>query len=178
MGACFFHVATFNVVTYICHVILEDHLQQSTFANQHVKLHLHLLVIARQLELVARRILKPHDVTPPQYNVLRILRGQQGKPMQVQHLASRMVDPASNASRIVDKLVAKGWADRTICPEDRRRADVVITPLGLSLLDALDKPMEALLTQPFADVTHDTAHGMNEILTQVLHNTDELLTQL
>ena len=89
---------------------LEKHLHQDVFTGDSQKLHLHILVVARQLELLARRILHPHGITPPQYNVLRILRGQKGHPIAVQSLAARMVDP-SGASRI-DKLVDKGWADR------------------------------------------------------------------
>ena len=51
---------------------LEDHLVQPTFRDEGQKLHMHILVIARQLDLMLRRILKPHGLTPPQYNVLRI----------------------------------------------------------------------------------------------------------
>ena len=44
---------------------LEDHLVQPTFRDEGQKLHMHILVIARQLDLMLRRILKPHGLTPP-----------------------------------------------------------------------------------------------------------------
>jgi MarR family 2-MHQ and catechol resistance regulon transcriptional repressor len=157
-------------------VKLEDHLVQSTFRDEGQKLHMHLLVIARQMDLMLRRILKPHGITPPQYNVLRILRGQKGTPIAVQSLAARMVDPSSNTSRIIDKLVDKGWADRQVCPEDRRRADVSITPAGADMLQGLDTPIQSMLTQSLQGVSDNTRLQMNAALAQVLNNTDDFLS--
>ena len=151
---------------------LEDHLVQSTFRNEGQKLHLHILVIARQLDLMLRRILKPHGLTPPQYNVLRILRGQQGEPIAVQSLAARMIDPSSNTSRIIDKLVEKGWADRQVCPEDRRRADVSITPAGKTVLKGLDSPINAMLSQSLDGMEESTRSQLNGALAHMLNNTD------
>ena len=155
---------------------LEDHLVQSTFADEGQKLHMHLLVIARQLDLMLRRILKPKGLTPPQYNVLRILRGQKGQPIAVQSLAARMIDPSSNTSRIIDKLVDKGWADRQVCPEDRRRADVSITPEGAAVLEGLDAPIQSMLNQSLEGLAESTRIQLNGALAQVLNNTDDILS--
>jgi DNA-binding MarR family transcriptional regulator len=73
----------------------------------------------------------------PQYNILRILRGQYPKPATVNLLIERMLDKTSNASRIVDKLVAKGLVSRTQCEHDRRTVDVLITQAGLDLLERI-----------------------------------------
>lgn len=155
---------------------IEDHLAQPHFEDDAQKLHMHILVVARQLDLLLRRILKPHGVTPPQYNVLRILRGQKGAPVAVQSLASRMVDPSSNTSRIVDKLVDKGWADRRVCPEDRRRANVSITPSGMSLLNSLDAPVHSVFNTALAGLPTSTLNAMNDGHAQVLNTTDDLLS--
>ena len=155
---------------------IEDHLVQARFEDDTQKLHMHILVVARQLDLLLRRILKPHGVTPPQYNVLRILRGQKGRPIAVHSLATRMVDPSSNTSRIVDKLVDKGWADRRVCPADRRRADVSITASGMILLDNLDAPVHADLQATMADLPPAMLDTMNAGLAEVLNNTDEILS--
>ena len=154
---------------------LEDHLVQPLFRDEGQKLHMHILVIARQMDLMLRRILKPHGLTPPQYNVLRILRGQQGKPIAVQSLADRMVDPSSNTSRIIDKLVEKGWTDRQVCPEDRRRADVIITPAGETVLKGLDAPVDAMLSHSLDGVEESTQIEMNGALAHVLNNTDDII---
>ena len=155
---------------------LEEHLSQTGFSSESQRLHLHVLVLARQLDLLARRILQPHGITPPQYNVLRILRGQKGQPIAVQSLADRMVDPSSNTSRIVDKLVNKGWADRQVCPADRRKADVLITESGMGLLATLDQPMSILTRDTMSALNDAQLAAMNDGLAQLLHSTDELIT--
>ena len=84
------------------------------------------------------QLLKPSGLTLQQYNVLRILRGQYPSPVKVSDITERMLDKMSNASRLVDKLVAKKLVLRTECPSDRRAVDVVITDQGLALLKRLD----------------------------------------
>lgn len=70
-----------------------------------------------------------------QYNILRILRGRHPETATVKMLTERMIDQTSNASRLVDKLVAKNLVQRTTCPTDRRQVDIVITPAGLQKLE-------------------------------------------
>ena len=83
-------------------------------------------------------IFKPFDLTLQQYNVLRILRGQYPNPITVIAIIERMLDKMSNASRLVDKLLAKDLVIRRLCPHDRRAVDVIITEKGLELLEKLD----------------------------------------
>ena len=96
------------------------------------------------------KALKSFGVTEPQYNVLRILRGAQGKPITVGAILDGMVQRSSNITRIVDKLVAKEYAQRQECPTNRRKMDIVITTHGLKVLKQLDKKVEAF-HQPFFD---------------------------
>lgn len=159
---------------YIRPVKLEDHLNQQQFASDSQRLHLHILVVARQLVSLARKTLHPHGISPPQYNVLRILRGQKGMPIAVQSIGSRMLDPSSNTSRIIDKLVDKGWAERKTCPSDRRRADILITESGLALLAKLDRPM-AILLESMSFLTEEQLEELNAGLAQVLDQTDDIL---
>jgi len=86
--------------------------------------------------------LKEYDIYEPQFNVLRILRGAKKKPISVNAILERMVQRSSNVTRIVDKLETKGLVERTLCPEDRRKMDIIITDKGLELLKKLDKKVE------------------------------------
>ena len=88
--------------------------------------------------------MKPFGVSPEQYNVLRILRGQNGNPITVSSIQDRMLNKMSNASRLVEKLKQKGFVNREECPADRRQVDIVITEKGLSLLTQLQ---EEILSQ-------------------------------
>lgn len=81
--------------------------------------------------------LDKYNLTHQQYNVLRILRGQQPKAATINLIKGRMLDKMSDASRIVDRLVQKQLVTRNTCEKDRRAVDIVITQKGLEILAAI-----------------------------------------
>ncbi|MES2410422.1 MAG: MarR family transcriptional regulator [Bacteroidota bacterium] len=83
-------------------------------------------------------ILKPYDISREQYNVLRILRGQKGAPANLCIIQERMLSKNSNTTRLIDKLLLKDYVTREVCPDNRRKIEVLITQKGLDLLTALD----------------------------------------
>lgn len=83
-------------------------------------------------------ILKPFDLSPEQFNVLRILRGQKGNPVNMFTIQERMVAKTSNTTRLVDKLLLKEFVNREICTENRRKMEITITDKGLAILSQLD----------------------------------------
>lgn len=89
-----------------------------------------------------REFFKEYGITIQQYNILRILRGQYPKPATINMLIGRMIDKMSNASRLVDKLLAKKLVVRNICKNDRRKVDVLITQKGLEILSLIDDRTE------------------------------------
>jgi DNA-binding MarR family transcriptional regulator len=117
---------------------LEDEIKQSTFKSTHQKVLINLLYTSGLVQQQEAALFKPFGVSLPQFNVLRILRGQHPKPATISLLIERMLDKTSNASRIVDKLETKGLVTRKQCPSDRRTVDVVITAKGLELLTEMD----------------------------------------
>ncbi|WP_426295735.1 MarR family winged helix-turn-helix transcriptional regulator [Dyadobacter endophyticus] len=121
---------------------IETDIKQKKFRSPFQKLALNLVYTTKWLEYKQLESFKEHDITPQQYNVLRILRGQQGNPIKVSDITERMLDKSSNTSRLVDKLLAKDLAKRTSCESDRRAVDVVITEEGLDLLKVLDPFIE------------------------------------
>jgi DNA-binding MarR family transcriptional regulator len=122
---------------------IETDIKQTKFRNAHHRMALNLLYTTNWLSNSQACLLKPYDLTPQQYNVLRILRGQYPSPVRVNDIIERMLDKMSNASRLVDKLLLKGLVKRTECPHDRRAVDVVITEAGLTILSDLDKMQES-----------------------------------
>jgi len=106
---------------------------------------------------------KPFDITPEQYNVLRILRGSHPKQLMLAEISSRMIDKSSNATRLVEKLRKKGLVKREICESNRRQVDIVITDKGLSLLTKIDKTSEEWL-RTLKSVTRQEAQELNRIL--------------
>lgn len=83
-------------------------------------------------------LLKPFDLSGEQYNVLRILRGQKGAPVNMFAIQERMIAKSSNTTRLIDKLLLKQLVTRKVCPGNRRKIEVAITPKGLDLLGELD----------------------------------------
>lgn len=83
-------------------------------------------------------ILKPFDLSSEQYNVLRILRGQKGKPANMSVIQERMISKNSNTTRLVDKLIVKEFVIRKICPSNKRKMEITITDKGLLILEKLD----------------------------------------
>jgi DNA-binding MarR family transcriptional regulator len=55
-----------------------------------------------------------------------------------------MLDKMSDTSRIVDRLVLKGWVDKKMCTADKRLVDVFITKEGKKLLERIDKNSEEM----------------------------------
>ncbi len=88
-------------------------------------------------------LLKPFDLSPEQFNVLRILRGQKGKPANMSMIQERMIAKTSNTTRLVDKLLLKELVLREVCPINRRKMEITITEKGLKLLLQLDPLVEA-----------------------------------
>lgn len=118
---------------------IEDDIQQPEFRNPYQKATINLLYTSGWVGGEQATLLKPFGLTPPQFNVLRILRGQYPKSVTVNAIIERMLDKMSNASRLVDKLEAKHLVTRTACRSDRRAVDVKITEKGLSVLAEIDQ---------------------------------------
>ena len=141
----------------------EDIKQQKKFKNEHEKLLVNILYTSNWLSEHQAKLFKPFDLTGPQYNVLRILKGQFPNPCTVNLIIDRMLDRSSNASRIVDKLERKGLVERKTCTTDRRAKDVVITQKGLDLIVEIDAA-NAIWMKLFKNVSIAEAEKANLVL--------------
>jgi len=103
-----------------------------------------LLRAAAWLRSELRDFLEPFGLTPPQYEILRILQSSAPEPLSTLQIRERAVDPASDASRLVDRLVNKGLVEKAPCCGDRRLVDVTITPAGATLLERIGAERERL----------------------------------
>ncbi|MGB2342100.1 MAG: MarR family winged helix-turn-helix transcriptional regulator [Flavobacteriaceae bacterium] len=87
-------------------------------------------------------LFKKFDLSIPQFNVLRILRGQKGKPANLSTVQEHMIHKMSNTTRLIDKLIQKGFVKRNICENNRRKIEVYITNSGLQLLKSIDDRLD------------------------------------
>ena len=102
---------------------------------------IHFMLVNNKINETISTFLKPFDVSLQQFNVLRILRGQKGKPANLSTLNERMVTKMSNTTRLVDKLLLKGYVDRIICSSNRRKVEINITKEGKKILLKIDAAM-------------------------------------
>jgi DNA-binding MarR family transcriptional regulator len=109
-------------------------------------------------------LLKAYDLSAEQFNVLRILRGQKGKPANMCVIQERMIAKTSNTTRLVDKLLAKKLVNREVCSDNRRKMEITITQKGLDLLSDLDPVVE----QHENDFASNLNHKEQETLVALL----------
>jgi len=97
-------------------------------------------------------LLKPHGLTPTQFNVLRILRGA-GEPLNCTEISARMIKRDPDMTRLLDRMERRGWIKRQRTRGDRRVVLAGITKSGLSALAALDKPVVELRVRQFSPLS-------------------------
>ncbi|HVZ24662.1 MAG TPA: MarR family transcriptional regulator [Sediminibacterium sp.] len=141
---------------------IEKDIQQQSFRNEFQKAAVNLIFSANWLNEKIKSFLEPEDITPQQYNILRILRGSK-RPMSTLQIRERMLDKMSDTSRIVERLQKKGLVEKKICSADKRLVDIVISRRGLQLLDKLDARIDSL-DNAMEHLSEPEARTLNELL--------------
>jgi len=141
----------------------EDIKQNRSFDSEYEKLMVNILFTNGWLAEQQAILFKPYDLTGPQYNVLRILKGQHPNSCTVKLIIERMLDRMSNASRIVDRLERKALVERKTCSSDRRAKDVLITNKGVDLLAEIDKSSK-LWRKTLGHIPEKEVRKANEVL--------------
>ncbi len=121
---------------------IEDELKSTVDYNRSKRAVLNVMYAQSVLTDSFNEVLKPYEISSEQYNVLRILRGQKGQPTNMCIIQERMLARTSNTTRLVDKLLLKEFVTRNVCPQNRRKIEVLITKKGLDLLEKLDSKVD------------------------------------
>jgi len=117
---------------------IEEIIKSNNVLDDAKKVILNIMVTQSVVAEKFHELLKPYDLSSEQYNVLRILRGQKGNPSNLSMIQERMIAKNSNTTRLIDKLLSKKLVNREICPNNRRKIEVLITENGLKILKELD----------------------------------------
>jgi DNA-binding MarR family transcriptional regulator len=102
-----------------------------------------LLRTSDRVQALFARLFREHGLTPAQYNVLRILRGE-GKPTPILEIAGRMLTATPGITGLIDRLEKLGLVRRERCESDRRVIYVAVAPKALEVLGRLDEPVREL----------------------------------
>jgi MarR family transcriptional regulator, organic hydroperoxide resistance regulator len=116
--------------------------QNKQFPGLEAEAVLALLRTADQLQARIAEMLKPHGLSPTQYNALRILRGAGTQGLACSEIGERMINRDPDITRLLDRLERRGMVSRDRDPNDRRVIKAHIQPAGLKLLQSLDRPIE------------------------------------
>src|SRR5438094_4670660 len=117
--------------------------KKSPFESPEEEALLSVVRTSDQLQIRFARLFREHGLTPSQYNVLRILRGE-GKPLPILEIASRTITVVPGITGLIDRLEQAGLVNRLRCEKDRRVIYVALTEHGATTLTALDEPLVAL----------------------------------
>ena len=143
---------------------LEKEIKQTKpFSSKKEKAIVNIIYTNNWIYLNYSKNLKKYDISNQQYNVLRILNGQNGKPITINEIIERMLDKMSNASRLVDKLLAKGLVSREQRQGNRRACDVILTEKGKSFLEEVKTDMN-LNEDKMSPLTDEEFDTLNELL--------------
>jgi MarR family 2-MHQ and catechol resistance regulon transcriptional repressor len=115
---------------------------QTNFKSSQQKAIVNLRYTSNFLGNIQNNFMAQYDLTMPQFNILRILRGAKSA-LNVNSVKDRMVEKSPNTTRLMDKLIEKGLIERVRCNEDRRVVYVEITKKGLQLLVEIDIKLDA-----------------------------------
>jgi MarR family transcriptional regulator, 2-MHQ and catechol-resistance regulon repressor len=140
---------------------IDKDIQQTKFRNVHQKASINLIYTVGWMRERTRSMFEAEDITPQQFNILRILRGSFPQPLSTLQIRERMLEKMSDTSRIVDRLIAKGLVKKLTCKNDRRLVDVIISDKGKKLLERLDARQDEIdgvlgnLSEKDADILSD-----------------------
>lgn len=132
---------------------IEEVLLTNKFENEYHKASLNIIYTSNFIQSLLKKRTDKEHITLQQYNILRILRGQNSKPATINLLKERLLDRMSDVSRIIDRLVQKKLVSRCVSNVDRRAVDIFITAEGLEVLKKLDREMaiHSILEQQLTD---------------------------
>lgn len=131
------------------------------------KLTINLLYTSQWVNDLLADVLKTYELSLQQFNVLRILRGQNGKPANLSTLNERMVAKASNTTRLVDKLLKKDLVSRSICSSNRRKIEIEITQTGLKLLQIVDHEVTIVENKITSRIDDNEQEQLNKLLNKL-----------
>ena len=116
-----------------------------------------------QLQIRFSRLFREHGLTPSQYNILRILRGE-GAPLPILEIAGRTITVVPGITGLIDRLEKAGFVVRQRCPGDRRVIYVALTDKGARIVADLDQPVAQLHKTLLGHMNHAELRELSRLL--------------
>lgn len=126
-----------------------------------------VLTSDRVLSKTSAMLAEHADITPQQYNVLRILRGAGPAGLPTLSIGERMIERTPGVTRLLDRLESKGWIERLRLDGDRRQVFCRATRAGLALLAKLDPAVDAFDDLPRAELNDAELRKLTALLNRL-----------
>ena len=146
---------------------LSEILKSDVMLSPHKEVMLNLICTCNHVTEKNTVFFKEYGISAAQYNVLRILRGQKKNPINLSSIQERMVHKNSNAGRLIDKLLFKGYVSRNVCKENRRKIEIKITIKGLDLLQKIDPDLDNLEQLSLKNLSPKEISVLNGLLEKI-----------
>ena len=145
---------------------IEKDIRQDKFRNVYQKASINLIYTVGWMRERTRQFFDAEEITQQQFNILRILRGSFPEPLSTLQIRERMLEKMSDTSRIVDRLVTKGFAKKVPCKKDRRLVDVLISDKGKKLLEKLDAHQDEM-DKLMGNLSEKEASELSDLLDKI-----------
>ncbi|MCH7770894.1 MAG: MarR family transcriptional regulator [Bacteroidetes bacterium] len=124
--------------------VLKRRLKQLSFESAEQEAILNILVSSNHVKSKIESVCTKHGITISQFNVLRILNGKYPEGYPRCDIISRMIDPAPDVTRLIDRLIRQGFVERYASTEDRRLSIARITNKGIAVLNKIKPKIDEL----------------------------------
>ena len=144
---------------------IDKDIKQRSFKSEHQRAIINLIFTYNWTTEQLKLIFDKEGLTMQQFNILRILRGNE-KPLSTMQIRERMLDKMSDTSRIVDRLIVKGLVKKMISKTDKRLVDVSITEKGKKVLQKIDL-QENQIIDIVKTLSDKEAKSLNKLLDKI-----------
>lgn len=151
-------------------MLVEEQLRSESKLNPNTKCILNIMYTGNWVNEKSSIYFKQFDLTSQQFNILRILRGQNGRAINLQDIQERMISKMSNTTRLIEKLRLKGLVERIQCESNRRKIEITITEKGMQLLSMIDSSIKQHETETTKNLTECEAVQLNKLLNKLRTN--------
>ncbi len=146
---------------------IEKDTKSRKFLSVSEKTVVNLMFTAFSVRKEANSFLKDFNLSEPQYNILRILRGSYPKELSCSDIQGLMLQGSSNVTRLVDRLIKKGFVYSELSGEDKRKRLCLLTDSGAMYLGFLDYKIDKFCAQFFKGLKKEDIAMMNEMLDEI-----------
>lgn len=145
---------------------IEQEIKQIIFESIYHKAYINLLFTNNFLMDSSKKVFTNYNITPQQFNVLRILKGKYPDMMNPGEILSVMIDKKPDLTRLVDRLYERKLVDREVCSDNRRKVEIKITKKGIKLLDNINPQLKDLM-KPMKKLSKKESSLLSDLLDKI-----------